>query len=219
MRTLAACLLLTCGAATAQPAPQPPGWPSDFCHATGADATNPLCGTCSSSVVYSTPDLGTYWGWVCRWPDGQWRTHEIVRPWGSRPIMPTAPSMAAVWTANAMVTDDAGAAIYAPLIAAARPHLANVWRPPEPVTPPAPTWMVAAVSTGQRPSFVLTAAGPARETGKFVPTLTSGKPTPCTCDGEGNSAVFNGQKICAADGYKTASGAARLAYCIPVTSR
>ena len=35
----------------AQPAPQPQGWPSDLCHASGANASNPLCGTCSTSVL------------------------------------------------------------------------------------------------------------------------------------------------------------------------
>jgi hypothetical protein len=215
MRWAVAALLLACAPAWAQPAPPPIGWPSDICHASGADANNAMCGTCSTSVVYSTPDLGTYWGWVCRWPDGQWRTHEITRPWGAR-LFPSGPGLAAAWAANVIPSTPAEEAKYAQLIALARPHLANVWRPPEPVAPPPPAWIVAAVSTGQRPSFTLIGTRPVRETGRFLPTLTAGKPTPCECAGEGNSATLNGQTLCAAQGYKTANGAARLAYCIPI---
>lgn len=203
--------------ALAAPAPQPPGWPSDICYAEGANKTNPLCGTCSASIVYSTPELGTYIGWLCRWPDGEWRTAEIVRPFGARWTIPAGPGLAALWDANVdAMTSTEVEQRYVTLIAIARPHLANVWRPPVPVVPPPATWMVAAVSTGQRPTYTLQGTTPVRESGKFVPTLTAGKPTSCTCDGAGNSAMLGTVKLCAVNGYKTAAGAARLTTCIPV---
>lgn len=99
--------------------------------------------------------------------------------------------------------------------------MCNVWGPmrerinaARPADPVPATWVVAPVSTGQRPSYLLTGEALTRESGKFLPTMTAGKPTACTCDGPGNTATLNGLKYCAAQGYQTAAGAARLVYCV-----
>jgi len=217
MRGLFAALLLACAPAWAQPAPAPVGWPSDICHASGADAENPLCGNCSTSVLYSTPELGTYWGWVCRWPDGQWRTHEITRPWGARLHLPTGAGLAALWAANAVPADADAQARYAQLVAIARPHLASVWRPPEPVAVPPPAWIVAPASTRLRPSYIVTPAGAVvRETAQFIPTGTAVAPTACACDGPSDTAMLGSSRLCRVPNFVTASGVARFAACVQV---
>lgn len=195
----------------AQPAPQPPGWPSDICHATGSNIDNPLCGTCSSSVVYSTPELGTYIGWVCKAADGRWMTQEITRPWMARWIQPQGPGLASMWQANAVVASEADATRYAPLIALARPHLANVWRPPLVAATP---WIVAPVSTRLRPSYLVTNGAATRETGAFIPTGTVAAPTACACDSAGDAVDFGVSKLCRVPNFLTTSGQARYAACI-----
>ncbi len=99
--------------------------------------------------------------------------------------------------------------------------MCNVWGPmrerinaARPADPVPVTWTVLPVSTGVRPSYLLAPSGvPVRETGQFVPTITAGKPTPCDCDGPGNSAMLGAQKVCAVRALKTSTGAARLAAC------
>ena len=131
-------------------------------------------------------------------------------------VLPAGQGLAALWQANVIPATEAEVARYAPLVALARPYLARVWRPPPPVLLPPPQWMVAAVTTGLRPTYTLNGTTPVREPGKFVPTLTNGRPTPCTCAGDGNSAMLGTTKICSVDGYRTSTDAARLTNCIPV---
>lgn len=207
----AVALFLACAPAGAQPAQQPHGWPSDVCHATGANIGNPMCGTCSSSVVYSTPEFGTYVGWVCKWPDGEWRTQEITRPWMSRWNLPGATGLAAMWQANAIPPTDAEAAKYAQLVALARPYLAHVWRPPE---QPASAWIVSPVSTRLRPSYLVDAGNVTRESGQFIPTGTPAAPTACACDSAGDAVDFGVSKLCRVPNFLTTSGQARYASCV-----
>lgn len=203
--------------AHAQPAPRPPGWPSDLCLAEGVNAINPLCGTCSTSVWFPMDGVGTLIQWTCKHPDDQWMTHSIIRPWMTAWIKPSMADIilkgpwAAMWDANTVPISPADSEKYAALQAKAAPWISTAVRPPEPAPP---AWVVAPVSTGQRPSYTLTAAGPVRETGRFVPTVTAGKPTACTCEGTGNSATLGSAKLCAADGYTTTTGAPRLVACI-----
>lgn len=199
-------------AAAMTPAPQPVGWPSDICHAVGSNVDNPMCGTCSHSVVYSTPELGTYIGWVCREPNGHWRTVEIVRPWLARWFPAQGPGLAAVWAANVVVATAADDTRYAQLIALARPHLADVWRPPEVAPTP---WIVAPTPTRLRPSFLVDATGKVtRETGKSIPTGTPAAPTACACDSAGDRADFGVSKLCRVPNFLTAAGQARFAACV-----
>jgi hypothetical protein len=219
-RIVSGLLLLWCGIAQAQtatrePAPRPPGWPSDICLAEGINAINPLCGTCSTSVWFPMANLGTSIQWTCKGADGKWMTHSIIRPWMTPPIRPsmadvlTKGPFGAWWDANAVRTSPADEVKYAALTEAAKPWIDTAVRPPE----PAPVgWVVTPVSTGMRSSFVAPAGVAVREQ-QFVPTITAGKPTPCDCDGPGNSVMFASQKLCAVRGYKTAAGQQRFAAC------
>lgn len=195
----------------AQRAPQPPGWPSDICYATGSNIDNPLCGTCSSSVVYSTPELGTYIGWTCKASDGKWMTHEITRPWMARWIQPQGEGFAALWDANVVAATETEQAKYATLVALARPYLAYTWRPPEKSATP---WIVSPVSTKLRPSFIVVDGVTKRESGGFIPTGSVQAPTACACDSAGDQIDFGVSKLCRVPNFLTTSGQARYTSCI-----
>lgn len=229
MKRLAALLLMACAPAWAQtalpvpprePAPRPICWPSDFCAGDASDMLNPLCGTGSTAMVVQQEGVGTSIEWACKHPDGIWRTAGLIRPWLAPLVKPTKTALltkgvfGALWDANAVVTSADEAAKYAALEAKARPLLAHAWRPLE-APPPLPVaWVVAPVSTGLRPSYLIAPSGvPIRETGQFVPTMTAGKPTPCDCDGAGNSSMLAAQNVCAVRGFKTPAGVQRVAAC------
>jgi len=206
--------------ATAQPAPRPPGWPSTFCVAEGLNKLNPICGTCSRAILYPMPEVGTAVQWKCKGENGQWMAHGFVIPWMADIRQPPATDYitkgpwAAFWDANATVTTPSEEAKYSTLIEAAKPYLARALVPPEP-TPPAPSaWIVAPLSTGQRPSYTLNGTEPIREAGKFIPTVTAGQPTACTCEGDGNSFTLTGSRYCVAQGMTTATGGKRFAACV-----
>jgi hypothetical protein len=220
MRAIAALLLCLCGLAVAQqPAPRPIGWPSDFCRAEGVNALNPLCGTCSTMIAVQTEGVGTAILWQCKGPDGVWLTQGLVRPWLTPMVQPSVADFAAkgffgaLWDANTQAATPDSDAKYSAAWAKGVQYLANVPRPADPPPPAAVAWIVATVSTGQRPSYVLQGSQVVREGSQFVPVTTQGKPTPCDCDGPGNTVQFGTQKLCAVRGYTTAIGAKRYSVC------
>ena len=221
MRALALVLLLACSPAWAEPAPRPPGWPSDICLAEGVNSINPLCGTCSTSVWYPMPGVGTSIQWQCKGADGKWMVHGLIRPWMTPPIRPSMTDVilkgpfAAWWDANAVRTSPEDEAKYAKLLDDAKLWGSTAVRPKEP-PPPAPvTMIVAPVSTGQRPSYLLVDGRLVREVGAFVPTVTAGQPTACDCDAEAVFVVSATARRCAVRGITSPSGAQRFADCQP----
>lgn len=215
---LAALCMVGNALAAPEPAPRPPGWPSDLCVAEGVNSLNPLCGTCSTSVWYPQEGVGTLIQWTCKTPTGEWMTHGLIRPWMTPWIKPSMTDIvlkgpwAAIWDANAVRPSSEDATKYAALETKAKPWITTTVRPPE--AAPA-SWVVTPVSTGLRPSYTVPAGapGPLRESGQFAPVLTAGKPTACDCDGPDNSVMLASQKLCAVRGLKTAAGAQRFTAC------
>jgi hypothetical protein len=116
----------------------------------------------------------------------------------------------AFWDANTVATTPETEVKYAALVEKARPLLAHAARPQE---PPPPTWVVAPVSTGQRPTYLIVDGKLVREGSQFIKTTTDGKPTPCDCT---NNYTFNSQTYCDVVGKLTNTGLKRYTACLPV---
>jgi hypothetical protein len=114
----------------------------------------------------------------------------------------------AFWDANTVATTPETEVKYAALVEKARPLLAHAARPQEPKPP---TWLVAPVSTGQRPTYVLLGGVLKREGTQYVPTTSMGRPTSCNCDAP---LIFGAQKQCVVVGFLTADGGRRYTSCV-----
>ena len=209
------CVLATAAQAAdpRPPAPRPPGWPSDFCTAEGANAANPLCGTCSTMALYSYPTVGIALQWACK-VDGKWITYGFTKPPKTRFFVPSQADViskgifGAFWDANVVAATAEEEAAGKSLVEANLYGLTQVYRPPDPPPPPAVSWIVSPVSTGLRPSYLLVDGVSSRETGKFIPTATASKPTPCDCAGASSP------QLCPVPTYITATGQQRYASCV-----
>lgn len=212
-----AALTLVAASATAQPAPRPPGWPSDFCVAEGDASRYSLCGTCSTMMVTQLEGVGTSIQWSCKGADGVWMTHGVVRPWLMPMVRPTLADITAkglfgaLWDANTLAATPANDAKYAALIAKAQQYLPYVKRPAGPPPPTPATHVVAPTQGGLRPAYVIGAAGaPVRDGISFIASGTA-----CTCDGAGNSFTLSVSRLCNVPSATGPNGAKRLAACVP----